>query len=359
MPGEKAGVSGMQAGHDPHVNMSAGASTVDSAAAELYAAPPEEFTDRRKALAEQARAAGDREAARQITALRKPTRAAWVVNQLVRAAPGAPGLLADLAGRLRAAEQARDGRLLRELSGQRRALLDDLTTRAFAAAGPPDPPPALRDEVTGTLAAALADPEVAADFAAGTMTRAATWSGFGLAAQLPDDSAYPGAPPGPDAPSQGMPGPDGPEATAPVPLPPQAPRSLPPQRSRGAAQPAGGGRSAVQPDTAQAPARAPGRPADFTPAPVSRLAPRRAAPGQADAPPRSPVEDAERALATASAAAAAAAAAEELLEDRVRDLEQQLTKARAHLADARLRARHAESAERKARQALNRLQSSR
>jgi hypothetical protein len=43
----------------------------------------------------------------------------------------------------------------------------------------------------------------------------------------------------------------------------------------------------------------------------------------------------------------------------VRDLEQQLTKARAALADARLRARHAESAERKARQALNRLQAPR
>jgi hypothetical protein len=56
---------------------------------------------------------------------------------------------------------------------------------------------------------------------------------------------------------------------------------------------------------------------------------------------------------------AAAAAAEELLEDRVRDLEQQLTKARADLADARLKARHAESAERKARQALARLQSPR
>src|SRR5205085_12209823 len=133
--------------------------------------------------------------------------------------------------------------LLRELSGQRRALLDDLSAQAFTVAGLPDPPPALRDEVTGTLAAALADPEVAADFAAGTVTRAATWSGFGLASQLPDDSpddgAYPGAAPGPGSPSQDMPGPDGPDGPmtiAPIPLPAQAPRTLPPQRSRGAAQ---------------------------------------------------------------------------------------------------------------------------
>ena len=331
--------------------MSAGASTVDSAAAELYAAPPEEFTERRKTLAEQARAAGDREAARQITALRKPTRAAWVANQLARAAPEAAALLADLAGRLRDAEQARDGRLLRELSGLRRTLIDDLTRQAFTAAGLPDPSPALRDEVTGTLAAALADPDVAADLAAGTVIRAAAWSGFGLASQLPDES------PDDSAYSDASPGPEAPETIAPVPLPPQTPRTLPPQRSRSASQPAGGGQSPAA--AIPAAGRAPARSADFTPAPVSRLASRRTPPGPAVAAQRSPVEEAERALATATGIAAAAAAAEELLEDRVRDLEQQLTKARADLADARLKARHAESAERKARQALARLQTPR
>jgi hypothetical protein len=328
----------------------AGASTVDSAAAELYAAPPEEFTERRKALTAQARAAGDREAARQITALRRPTRAAWVVNRLVRAVPEAPATLADLAGQLRDAEQARDGRLLRELSARRRALIDDLTGQAFTAAGLPDPPPALRDEVTGTLAAALADPDVAAGLAAGTMIRAASWSGFGLASQLPDqtpgDFAYPDASPAPDAP----------RPIAPVPLPPQAPRTLPPQRSRAAAPPAGGGQPPVPGATTGAPGAAPARsPRPARPAGLA-AAPRRAVPGQANAPDRSSVEDAERALATAAGIAAAAGAAEELLEDRVRDLEQQLTRARADLADARLKARHAESAERKARQALTRLQ---
>jgi hypothetical protein len=89
---------------------------------------------------------------------------------------------------------------------------------------------------------------------------------------------------------------------------------------------------------------------------VSRLAPRRAPVVQADAARHSQAEDAERALATAAAASAAAGASEELLEDRVRDLEQQLTRARADLADARRKARHAESAERKARQALSHVQ---
>jgi hypothetical protein len=130
------------------------------------------------------------------------------------------------------------------------------------------------------------------------------------------------------------------------------PRALPPQRARSAAPPASGA-------PGPAPAPRPARPADLAAAPGSRLAPRRAAPGQANGPDRSPVEDAERDLATAAGIAAAAAAAEELLEDRVRDLEQQLTRVRADLADARLKARRAESAERKARQALTRLQSPR
>jgi hypothetical protein len=279
------------------------APTVASAAAELYSAPPQEFTQRRKELAAAARAAGDRETARRITALRKPTRAAWIVNHLARAEPGTAASLADLAAGLRAATDARDGRRLRDLSARRRTLIDSLTDQAFSLADLADPPPALREEVTATLAAALADPEVAGALAAGTLTRAAAWSGFGVAAQLPPGRAGgepPAGPPGQAAHEQAPP-----EPVAPVPLPRQARRTLTPP---------------------------------------------------ADGPQPSPIPEAERALAVAAAVAADAAAAEELLEVRVRDLEQQLTTARADLADARRKARRAESAERKARQALTRLQ---
>ena len=59
---------------------------------------PEEFTERRKALAAAARARR-RPASGQgrSRALRKPTRAAWVVNRLARADPSAPARLAALA----------------------------------------------------------------------------------------------------------------------------------------------------------------------------------------------------------------------------------------------------------------------
>jgi hypothetical protein len=60
-------------------------------------------------------------------------------------------------------------------------------------------------------------------------------------------------------------------------------------------------------------------------------------------------------VAASASAAAEAVAAEDGLEAEVRDLEQRLTQARTDLAAARMRARHAEAAERRARQALDRL----
>ena len=65
--------------------------------------------------------------------------------------------------------------------------------------------------------------------------------------------------------------------------------------------------------------------------------------------------DAERLVASTAAAAADALGCEDRLEAEVRDLEERLTRTRADLAAARMQARHAEAAERRARQALDRL----
>ena len=149
---------------------------VADAVAELYQLDPDEFMARRKDLADQARAAGDPAAARQITGLRKPTRSAWVVNRLVRADPDVTARLAALADELRDAEQSPQGARIRELSAARSRLVDELTRQALAEL--PAPPAALREEVTATFDAALADPEVAASL--GTLVRGAHWAGFGL-----------------------------------------------------------------------------------------------------------------------------------------------------------------------------------
>jgi hypothetical protein len=140
---------------------------------ELYRADPDEFMPRRQELVAQAREAGEPAAAKQIAALRKPTRSAWVVNRLVRTDPGVTARLAALAAELRA--PGLDGGRIRELTAARSQLVDELTRRAFADL--PAPPAAVREEVTATLDAALADPQVAADL--GTLVRAAHWAGFG------------------------------------------------------------------------------------------------------------------------------------------------------------------------------------
>lgn len=326
-----------------------------AAAAELYGADQEAFTDRRKALAASARAAGDKSAATAITALRKPTRAAWVVNRLARADPSAPPRLAELAAALRDAQQSGDGPRLRELSAARGRLIDALTAQALAAADVADPPPALRLEVAQTITAALADPEVAAAFAAGTLTRAVQWSGFGLApADTSADSgagadvdsgASTGAGPGAGASQGHAPG----AGTAPD----EDVRAVPPQRGAAtrtaARRETPGQRQETPAQRRKAAARRQAEEAQRREAAAQQVAADQAARR------RQQYEDAEHAVATASAAAAEATSAEDRLEEEVRDLEQRLTQARADLAAARMRARRAQAAERRARQALDRL----
>jgi hypothetical protein len=142
------------------------------AEAELYAAEPDGFTARRTELAERARDAGEPATAKKITALRKPTRSAWVVNRLVRSDPEVRSRLDGLAADLR---DASGGGRLRELTAARARLVDELTRTALE--GLPAPPAALREEVTATLDAAIADPEVAVSL--GTLVRPAQYAGFG------------------------------------------------------------------------------------------------------------------------------------------------------------------------------------
>jgi hypothetical protein len=354
---------------------------VAAAVAELYGADPDAFTERRKALAGEAREAGEKQSAAAITALRKPTRAAWVVNRLARADPGAPARLAAMAAELRDAERAKDGPRLRELSAARGALIDALTAQALAAAGTPDPPPSLRAEVTDTLTAALGDPETAAAFAAGALTKAAQWSGFGYADLAPADDAAPDegrspadADPAPvdiathrsrrariaansgsdsgaalastndqSAPRQQN------AASRPIRLPRQATRV---KRDRSDAGSSADARTVRTPAQEAAQRATKEREQQRQAAEEQRLA-REAAERAAQA--REKFEDAERTLAQASAAAAEAAAVEDRLEAEVHQLEERLTQAREELATARLRARRAEAAERRARQGLDRL----
>ena len=144
---------------------------------ELYRSRPEQFTALRARLATTAKERGDVATAKQISAARKPTTAAWIVNRLALSNTDARQALTQLGERLRAAHAAMNGERIRKLSAEQRALVDELSRAAFEAAEVADPSGALRDDVTGTLQAAIADPDVAARL--GRLAKAERWSGFG------------------------------------------------------------------------------------------------------------------------------------------------------------------------------------
>jgi hypothetical protein len=151
--------------------------TADDDIEQLYGVKPEDFTALRTTLAAAAKKRGDTEDAKQIAAARRPTTAAWVVNTLVRSDGTARHRLSELSERLRAAHASMDGTRIRELSAAQRKLIDELVRAGFAATGLSDPSAALRDDVTGTLQAAIADPEISARL--GRLSKAERWSGFG------------------------------------------------------------------------------------------------------------------------------------------------------------------------------------
>ncbi|HEY1618225.1 MAG TPA: hypothetical protein VGG25_11430 [Streptosporangiaceae bacterium] len=330
-----------------------GRDLVREAVAELYGAAPHEFISRRGELAAQARAAGDAAAAREITALRKPTQSAWVVNQLARARPDAVSELAGLGSELRAAQRSLDGAAIRDLSVRRRELVARLTRQALAAAGQQAPPAALRDEVSTTLAAALADPDVAAGLEAGALSRAARSDGFG--ATGPALTVVPSAEDGDGGEGDGEPDrqADSPSAARQLRSAPEKPGAGKPGRAKGGP---GTGASTKSGSTRTARATARSRRAGE---PVQE--PARSPEERAAAQEREREERRRQALAAAQEAAEEAAqaaseltAAEQRLEQTVQELEERLADARHELAEIRPRARRARTRDRQALAALDR-----
>lgn len=149
----------------------------------LYAAPPDRFVAARDAAVAEARRSGDPKAAREIGRLRRPTVAAWLVNLLAIRRPELVADLAQLAESLRTAQRELRGARLRELSGQRRAVVGALVAEvrelAAAEAGAPPAGKLPLGEVEATLNAALSDIEVAEQVRAGRLLRSVHYAGFG------------------------------------------------------------------------------------------------------------------------------------------------------------------------------------
>lgn len=103
---------------------------VVSAADELYGVPLASFVAGRTRLEKQARAAGERSLASKVRALRKPSQAAWALNQVVRRGPELLDDVLRLGDELRGAQEAGDTAAMRRLTARRHELVAALRRRA-------------------------------------------------------------------------------------------------------------------------------------------------------------------------------------------------------------------------------------
>jgi hypothetical protein len=147
----------------------------------LYAVPPEDFVAERRRLVAAEKADGDPAVAKEIGALRKPSLAAWAVNLLAREAPDLVDGLADLGGRMRAAQGRLDTATLTSLRPERGQLLEEVvrTTVQLVADAGRTCSPAAQQDVRATAIAALADEQAMAAVASGQLARTLSYSGFG------------------------------------------------------------------------------------------------------------------------------------------------------------------------------------
>ncbi|GAA1220864.1 hypothetical protein GCM10009665_08730 [Kitasatospora nipponensis] len=148
----------------------------DLVADELYALPAAGFKLARDAAARRAKAGRQPELGRRIAALRRPTAAAWAVNQLAHRHRGRLQELLDLGADLRRAQDRADAEALRRLTGRRQAAIASLLDLAAGAAeqvGRRLSDQGLQD-VEQTLVAALATQDAADQVGTGRLANALT-----------------------------------------------------------------------------------------------------------------------------------------------------------------------------------------
>lgn len=150
--------------------------SLEAALDRLYDGAPADFVARRSALAAELRSAGATADAAAITARKKPTQVAYVLNQLARRHPADIEALVDLGRTLdRAQRAARRGEAgdLRAALAEQRQLLAVLAKRS-ASVGKELGVTLTPHEPLAAFHAALADPAVGAALEAGTLSTAPT-----------------------------------------------------------------------------------------------------------------------------------------------------------------------------------------
>ncbi len=159
----------------------------------LYKGPREEFIKLRNELAKRLRADGDKAAGDRVAKLRKPTAAAWVVNQLAARKPKQVEKLIAAGDKLRGLQEKllagdADADEVRKAGAAEQKAVDALLSTAKALGREHGASGQTLDRVIETLQAATVDPEVAEAIRAGRLEREQRRSSLGLGA-LPDSVA--------------------------------------------------------------------------------------------------------------------------------------------------------------------------
>lgn len=154
---------------------------------DLYGLPLKRFVPERGALAKALRGDGDREQAAEVAGLRKPSVAAWAVNQLVRTQHKATKELFATGDALRSAQEdllagSGDGRSLRAANERERAAVDALVdaARGLLCGDGAKPSEAVIERVADTLHAAALDEDARDQVREGRLERELRHAGLGL-----------------------------------------------------------------------------------------------------------------------------------------------------------------------------------
>jgi hypothetical protein len=174
----------------------------------LYGLPLEEFTRARNALVAELRAQKARAAAEEVKRLSKPTRPAWVVNQLARRNRADIDRLLDAGSRLREAHQGAlgggDAGRLRAASEAERKSVDRLVDRAEKLLeGSGSSRTNTLDRVRSTLHAVALDDELREQVQQGRVTKEREPAGLGPLGPAPPGTATGRRRPSPRKPDRG------------------------------------------------------------------------------------------------------------------------------------------------------------
>jgi len=174
---------------------------------DLYGLPLDRFVPERTALAKTLRKEGRRLEAAEVAAMRKPSVAAWAVNQLVRTQGRGVAQLYEAGDAARQAQSEllagrADGKALRDSIARERSAVSQLVEKArgLLSSEGHELTPAMLERVSGTLHAAALDDDVRTQVIDGCLHKELRHVGLGSGADVPPartarrGSGPPGAP---------------------------------------------------------------------------------------------------------------------------------------------------------------------